>query len=239
MIYQFKINDLEIEVDYPQEDIEEVYLPLLEKLTNLQKAKNRRLIVFLAAPPGCGKTTLSYFLQYLSNERKEITPIQALGIDGFQYTQNYLNNTMINGKFLAKYKGSPETFDVDSLIEKIQKLLNENISWPLYSRKLHDPIYDAIKVEKDIILIEGNYLLLNQGKWAELKSYCDYSIFLKNDYDLLEKRLVERKVMGGSSLKEATEHYQVSDSKNVLTVLNNSLPADLVIELNDNKVKRD
>lgn len=239
MIYQFKVNDLEIEVDYPQEDIEEVYLPLLEKLTNLQKAKNRRLIVFLAAPPGCGKTTLSYFLQYLSNERKEITPIQALGIDGFQYTQNYLNNTMINGKFLAKYKGSPETFDVDSLIEKIQKLLNENISWPLYSRKLHDPIYDAIKVEKDIILIEGNYLLLNQGKWAELNSYCDYSIFLKNDYDVLEKRLIERKVMGGSSLKEATEHYQVSDSKNVLTVLNNSLPADLVIELNDNKVKRD
>ena len=49
--YPLVINGFTVSANYEQEDIETIFLPLLRKLSNLQKEKKRRLLVFLAAPP--------------------------------------------------------------------------------------------------------------------------------------------------------------------------------------------
>ena len=56
---------------------------------NAEKA-GRRILVFLSAPPGTGKTTLVQFLEYLSEQEVDAEPIQAIGLDGFHYHQQYI-----------------------------------------------------------------------------------------------------------------------------------------------------
>ncbi len=59
--YRFGVNGFEVEVHYTDTAIEAVFLPLLQTLTALQGTLNRRTIVFLAGPPGAGKSTLAAF----------------------------------------------------------------------------------------------------------------------------------------------------------------------------------
>ncbi|WP_243096856.1 nucleoside/nucleotide kinase family protein [Thermohalobacter berrensis] len=236
--YKFLVNSLEVNAIYYEKDIENIFIPLLKKLTDMKKNKSKRLLVYLAAPPGVGKSTISSFLEYLSKESEEVEEIQAIGLDGFHYHQEYIKNNkaVVNGVEvpMVEVKGCPETFDLDKLKSKIKALRNGNVKWPIYDRSLHDVVEDQILVTKDIVLIEGNWLLLNEDGWRDLKDYCDYSIFIKADEFMVKDRLINRKIKGGSSKEDATKFYEKSDSKNVKRVLNNSLDADLELELLNN-----
>ena len=83
--YLFRVNGFEMTVVYNEDTIKNVFLPLLKQLQQLQKEKKERLIVFMAAPPAVGKTTLCEFLEYLSKQDESLTNIQSLGLDGFHY----------------------------------------------------------------------------------------------------------------------------------------------------------
>ena len=90
--YLFKVNGFEMTAVYNEDTIQKVFLPLLKQLQQLQKEKKERIIVFMAAPPAVGKTTLCEFLEYLSKQDQEFTDIQALGLDGFHYHSDYINS---------------------------------------------------------------------------------------------------------------------------------------------------
>lgn len=90
--YLFKVNGFEMTAIYNEDTIQKVFLPLLKQLQQLQKEKKERIIVFMAAPPAVGKTTLCEFLEYLSKQDQEFTDIQALGLDGFHYHSDYINS---------------------------------------------------------------------------------------------------------------------------------------------------
>ena len=96
---------------------------------------------------------------------------------------------------------------------------------------LHDVVEDQIKVTKDIILIEGNWLLLKQEPWRSMQQYADYKILILAEEEMLKERLVSRKEKGGSSREEAEAWYQNSDSKNVTRVLRDSLQGDLLLKV--------
>ena len=232
------INELEVKAHYSDTDIENVFLPLLKMLTEKQKQLKRRMVVFIAAPPGCGKTTLTYFLQELSRKTDSLTNIQAIGIDGFMYKKAQVASmtVSVNGREepMSIYKGCPESFNASLLRNKLSEIKEKDILWPYYSRITHDSEDDVIKVTGDIVLIEGNYLLYNKDEWTDIKNYCDYSIFMTIDPKTLEERLISRKKKGGSTLEEAIVHYQVSDRRNVITVLNNHHDPDLMLTFDGN-----
>ena len=73
--YVFDVNGFQINTLYSEETIETIFLPMLRKFTGMQKKLGRRLIVFLAAPPAVGKTTLSKFLEYLAVQQEDLTEI--------------------------------------------------------------------------------------------------------------------------------------------------------------------
>ena len=76
-------------------------------------------------------------------------------------------------------KGAPITFDLDKLLRKLKELKEDPVcKWPLYDRLLHNPIEDKITVDGDIILLEGNYLLLDTEGRNDLSSFADYTISL-------------------------------------------------------------
>ena len=88
--YTYEVNGFQIHAEYEEKDIETIFIPLLQKWKEMQKKAGRRILVFLSAPPGTGKTTLVQFLEYLSEKEADMEPIQAIGLDGFHYHQQYI-----------------------------------------------------------------------------------------------------------------------------------------------------
>ncbi len=228
--YKMDVNGLPQEVRFSQGAIKKIFKPFLLKLSELREVTDRKVVAFIAAPPGVGKTTLVQFLEQLSRADMEITPVRALGMDGFHYPSDYLKANKItkDGQeiLLNDIKGAPETFDVDTLHEKLREVRQEGTNWNTYDRMLHDVVHDVLSVEDDIILLEGNYLLLKDPRWTNIRVLADYTVFIKARPELLKERLISRKVQGGLSREDAEKFYYASDGKNVETVLKNSATAN-------------
>ncbi|RKM59225.1 nucleoside/nucleotide kinase family protein [Butyrivibrio sp. CB08] len=238
MEYQVNMNGIDVNARYSEDSVKELFLPLLERLTRMQREKKGRLLVFLAAPPGAGKSTLCSFLQKLSEEHEEFADVQAIGMDGFHRRQEYLTShtTIRDGKeiLMVEIKGAPVTFDLELLRNRITDVLEKTqVGWPGYDRHLHNPVEDAVTVNKDIVLLEGNYLLLDEDGWRDLSRLADYTIFIKADEDKLRTRLIDRKEKSGNSLEVATRFVDYSDMANVKLCLEKSKKADLTLVLED------
>ena len=80
--YPVTINGVKVLAQYTQRSVDEIFLPLLNALSSLQREKGRRILVMLAAPPGSGKSTLLSFFERLSRDT-----IQVIGMDGFHRRQ--------------------------------------------------------------------------------------------------------------------------------------------------------
>ena len=231
LTYKMEVNGLWQEVKFTEAAVEELFMPFLHELTDLKMTMDRKVIAYLVAPPGAGKSTLAQFLEKLSRDRSnEVDPIRALGIDGYHFTAAYMNITTIerDGEqiLMRDVKGAPETFDVDLLVDKIRAVRQEGTDWNIYDRRIHDVLPDYWSVEDDIILLEGNYLLLKEVGWTNVRVLSDYSVFIDAEPELLRERLINRKVKGGKSREEAERFFDFSDSKNIERVLKNSARAD-------------
>lgn len=216
--------------------VEGIFRPLLQKMSKMQKEKGKRLLVFLAAPPGAGKSTLAAFLEHLSVSDPELTDITTIGMDGFHRYQDYLttHTTVRDGKeiLMVKIKGAPVTFDLEKFLAAVKQVAEGACcGWPVYDRLLHNPVEDAVQVNGDIVLLEGNYLLLKSEGWSELKQYADLTISLTAEPDFLRERLVGRKVKTGTDLESAQEFVNSSDMVNVMTCLNDPADADVKLKV--------
>ena len=234
--FDVRINGLEVNAVYSRDSIENIFVPLLRKLTKMRREKNGRVLALFAAPPGAGKSTLLSFLAKLAEEDEQSDEVQVLGMDGFHRRQAYLvSRTVVRDGAeipMVSIKGAPQTFDLEKLTERVQNIAaGRTCGWPIYDRRLHDPVDDAVTVDGEIVLIEGNYLLLDEPGWRDLRNYADYTVLIRADAELLRKRLVDRKAMGMTSREEAEKFVEFSDMRNVRTCLERSGGADLVLEM--------
>ena len=230
------INGIEVEALYSRRAVDGIFLPLLRKLTGLYREKGRRILALLAAPPGAGKTTLLSFLERLSREQPDTEPIQVIGMDGFHRRQEYLLNHMTerDGKQIAmvEIKGAPVTFDLDGLTRAVKEAAaGKTIGWPAYDRMLHNPVEDAVRVDGGIVLLEGNYLLLDEDGWRELAAEADYTISVSAEERLLRERLIDRRIRTGVEREATVRFVDFSDMPNVRLCLEKTMRADLRLYL--------
>ena len=233
------INGIQVKAGYSEQSVETIFLPLLKRLTELQREKGRRILVMLAAPPGAGKTTLLSFLEKLSHDHGEIADIQVIGMDGFHRRQEYLTSHSAewDGKqvLMVEIKGAPVTFDLERLKESVQKVAaGEICGWPVYDRLLHNPVENALRVDGDVVLLEGNYLLLDEDGWRDLSGFADYTISIRAEEGMLRSRLIDRRIKTGVSWDAAVRFVDFSDMPNVRICLEKSKPADLRLTLDSN-----
>ena len=83
-----------------------------------------------------------------------------------------------------------------------------------------------------MIIVEGNYLLLNQDPWDKIKGLMDKSIFISIDEDEAKERLIHRHMAAWGWNREKAEHRVVdNDLPNLrLVVENGSERADMSIK---------
>ena len=226
MRYELMVTGFPVSARYSRETVEQAFKPLLQRLAAM--ARDRRLIVFLAGPPAVGKSTLAAFLERLAADMPELPRVQALGMDGFHYPQSYIEThaVMRNDRQIPmkRLKGAPESFDVRALAGRLDRLRHADAPWPVYDRRLHDVLPDAVQADAPILLVEGNYLLLDAPVWRDLR--CDYSVFVTAPTDLLRQRLIARKMRGGLTREQAESFYGECDGPNVSLCLEHSREAD-------------
>jgi len=234
--YNFNVNSFHVKAEYYTQDINQIFIPLVQRFAKMRARADRRLIVYIAGPCGAGKTTMSLLLESLIPPNTNDSA-KAVGIDGFHYSLEYLNSHYLyeDGKkiLMRDVKGSAETYDFDKLRDKITALKNGDVYWPGYDRNIHDVVEDMIYVNGQIVIIEGNWLLLDEPRWRDLAQFCDYSIFIDATWQTLIRRLTERKIMGGMSAEEAEKFVMRSDSKNIGRILNRRLNCDLELKMNE------
>ena len=236
--FKANINGIEVKAVFTEDNIQEIFIPWLKRLNSIYEEKGHRVLCYLAAPPGAGKSTLLRFLEHLSNTSDELRPITAIGMDGFHRYQDYLlSHTIIrDGKdiCMVDVKGCPETFDLSALADRIRMISQgHECSWPEYNRQTHNPIENAITVKGDIVVLEGNYLLLDSPGWDNLRQYADYTVRIVADPDMLRTRLLDRKMKSASASPDSANFVDFSDMYNVRLCLEHSLDADLCIKLNE------
>ena len=111
------VNGFDVEARYDDATVETVLLPLLAEIGARARAVPERLIVFLAAPPATGKSTLAAFLERLAAQTPELPRIQAVPMDGFHFHQDYILSHAVTrgGEIIPmkRVKGAPDTFDVE------------------------------------------------------------------------------------------------------------------------------
>jgi len=192
-------------------------------------AEKSRFIFAIAGAPGSGKSTLTQSLHQLIKEKHQRS-CQIIAMDGF-----HLDNQILINKGLIDVKGSQQTFDLigfEQLLMDI-KINQATIKVPIFDRDIDAVVENAYEVDTDtqIILVEGNYLLLKQFGWQKLAQYFDYSAYLEVPIDVLRERLVERWLNQNLDIDVAIAKTDSNDLPNAQLVINESNPADINLRL--------
>jgi pantothenate kinase len=188
----------------------------------------KRFLVAIAGPPGSGKSTMADTLA--DTLRGSGQTAEVLPMDGF-----HMDNAILIERGMLARKGIPESFDVRGFLDIIRavQLADQEVLVPVFDRSREIAIASARAVSPDhrFIIVEGNYLLFNQGKWAELDGVFDYSIMLAPPIEVLEERLWAR--WRGYKLTEEAASAKVygNDLPNGRLILGNRRPADVTLDI--------
>ena len=201
---------------------------LVQKIL-LLAGDRKRFIIAICGAPGAGKSTMAAALvkALVSNGEKNCAVVVPM--DGF-----HLDDRILGKRGQQARKGAANTFDAGGFVHTISRIKQhrQDVFIPLFDRSLELSRAAAQIVEQShrFIVVEGNYLLLNEPPWTELKPLFDFSIFLDVDIEELEKRSIARWLYYDYTLEQARQKCQSNDIINARYVIDNSTPADLVLK---------
>ena len=201
-------------------------LPALAAVIRDKAGSAKRYMVAIAGAPASGKSTTAAKLRDELGSLGEQAVVVPM--DGFHF-----DDIILNKRGHRPRKGAPFTFDVagfEVLLKRIRAGEPE-IAIPVFDRSLElsRNAADIVAESSRIILIEGNYLLLNEAPWNRLRGLFDFAIYLKVPVEELERRMVRRWLDHGFDMAYATNWIASNDMPNIREVIAKSSGADLTI----------
>jgi pantothenate kinase len=180
-----------------------------------------RYVFGIAGPPGSGKSTLA---SRLGTDLG--APVVAM--DGF-----HLDNDVLRARGLLAVKGAPETFDALGFLSVVRAIRDASgsVRCPAFDRTIDAPIADRVSVVPGdvVVVVEGNYLLLDRPPWASLSEVFDAIAYLDVPDEIRRSRLIARHVEFGRDPVDAAEFVHRSDEANAALVEASRVRADLVV----------
>lgn len=197
---------------------------LLARLTG-QAAGSTRSFVAIAGPPGSGKSTLA---ETLLDRLEAAHPGAAaiLPMDGFHY-----DDSLLHARGWRSQKGAPHTFDVDGLDAMLKRLGTGDrpVAVPVFDRALEISRAGARIISETVrlVIVEGNYLLLQDPAWRPLQDRFDLTVMVETATEDLRSRLMAR--WADLPPEDALRQVEGNDLPNARLVMDGSCGADLVV----------
>ena len=181
-----------------------------------------RYIVGIAGPPGAGKSTIAEAIVKSIGAGARVVPM-----DGFHFDNGVLDRLGLRAR-----KGAPETFDALGFVHLMQRLRAGNdAAIPVFDREtdLARAGADLVTGADKYLIVEGNYLLLDEQPWTALAPVFDLTVFIDVPERELDRRLLERWHRFGKTPADARHWIDSNDMPNIRRVSQGSRQADIVL----------
>jgi pantothenate kinase len=205
---------------------------IIDLISRRLQVPTDRFLLGICGAPGSGKSTLA---DWIINKWNRLHERQAvlLPMDGY-----HLSNEELVQKGLLPLKGIPETFAAASFLQKLAELRQfpeKTHFCPRFDRSLEASIEDAIEITPGhrLVVVEGNYLLLDTEPWRRVKDILDEIWFIEAEEELIFPRLVARHMKGGKNKKAAFAKVNSTDLPNARLVANGRSRATQVFKAAD------
>lgn len=138
------------------------------------------------------------------------TPIAtSVPMDGYHLSRAQLS-AMPDPAAAHHRRGAAFTFDDKAFLELIKRLRkplfpeSTTVYAPSFDHAIKDPVADDIPIHPTsrIVILEGNYLSLDQGLWKEAAESMDELWFVQVEFEMARRRLVVRHVAAGIAKDE-------------------------------------
>lgn len=208
----------------PAVDGTAVALPLLcqQRIAQLLASGARKLLGIVAAP-GAGKSTLAQAIQNQFG-----AAVQVLPMDGF-----HLANSELQRLGRSARKGAPDTFDAAGFVNLLRRIRAQGpaevVYAPEFRREIEEAIAGAIALQPGtpLIVAEGNYLLLDDAPWCQLRELLDDIWYLEVPDALRQARLLARHMQFGRTRAQALAWMAQTDEPNAQRIAQGRAYADL------------
>lgn len=222
------------------------YDSLAQRAIKLREARTADAATWIgiAGGPGAGKSTLAAAVAERVNQQRGKECCVVLPMDGFHYSREELRrlDPPDADSYLPR-RGAPWTFDAEALIECLTAAKRAGTAQlPTYSRVKSDPVPGGVELlpSHEIVLVEGNYLLLDDERWAPLAALWDERWFVRCASAAEQrKRLIARHLETWSEAKAAfwgegeagaAARADANDVLNMELIAPSQKHADLTIE---------
>jgi pantothenate kinase len=190
--------------------------------------KGTRSIVAIAGAPGSGKSTTA---ERLVDTLNATAPGRAalLPMDGYHY-----DDAVLRDMGRHPWKGAPDTFDVGglrSLLARLRARDEPTVAVPVFDRSIEIARAGGrlIPQSAEIIVAEGNYLLLSRSPWDSLAPFFDLRVLIAVPEDVLRDRLGARWVHYGLTPEGIRAKLEENDLPNGRVVAAESTGADVIL----------
>ncbi len=170
------------------------------------------MVAALAGAPGSGKSTVA---EAVAAQLNSSAPGMAavLPMDGYHYDDLHLVPAGLRPR-----KGAPETFDVGGLYHTLRRIRARDedfVAVPVFDRDIEIARAGARMIAADvpIIIVEGNYLLLDRAPWSRLRPLFDVAVLVDVPEPVLRARLTAR-----------WQHYDLTPDEIAWKLEGNDLP---------------
>ena len=171
----------------------------------------------IAGAPGSGKSTLAEALSKRIPGTSVVIPM-----DGYHFTRAELDE-MPDPELAHLRRGAPFTFDSRRFVADLVRARESGVGmFPSFDHGVGDPVEGDIELNRDVhrlVIVEGNYLLLDEDPWCRLRTLFDESWFLEVDIDLCLSRVKGRMRAAGMSEDVADHRIARNDRPNAELVV--------------------
>lgn len=133
-------------------------------------------------------------------------------------------------------RGAHWTFDGAAFVAAIRRLKQHGAaSLPSFDHGVGDPIEDDIQIDAAqhaVVLVEGNYLFLEQDPWVQLRGLFDDAWFVDCPVDLAMQRVFDRQVAIGLAPDVSLGRIAGNDRPNAVLVNASKGAARLLVPSN-------
>lgn len=155
--------------------------------------------------------------------------VALVGMDAFHLAQRVLDRSG-----LAAVKGAPRTFDADGYVALLRRLRSApgTVYAPEFLREIEDSIAGNVEVSAQVQLVitEGNYLLVPEPPWSEVRPLLDEAWFVHLDEAVRHQRLAARHESFGHDPDSAVAKTRGSDEANARLVNTSQNRPDLWVD---------